>query len=336
MSYGGLRGAVGFSLAVVLNEDVWYRELFVSAALAMVFFTVFLQGGTMKMMVKLFNITLNEGDKESLITLDVQEKVIDDIMDGIESVLGKRKNVGCIQSLVRKIDDLLKSWLILADSKEQLTRKFEKIILEEHFTNLYAPRILVEETEEADGAVKVPRIEVSLDVDRKHFKDGLRSSQWKKYRNKFDTEVQNDNREIIRHLEMRVQRTKSMESKVLERQTKLNEKNGDVQRSVSNVGDSRSRVNLLNPVNPLPVQTKGLGRSNTLGAGVGWKALHRAGGTATIIKSAYDQTQEEKSSLLIGSLPNSPSRKQPNITITEENENEQSHLLSTNVGNTKM
>ena len=107
------------------------------------------------MMVKLFNITLDKGDKESLITLDVQEKVIDDIMDGIESVLGKRKNVGCIQSPVRKIDDLLKSWLILADSKEQLTRKFEKIILEEHFTNLYAPRILVEETEEADGVVKV-------------------------------------------------------------------------------------------------------------------------------------------------------------------------------------
>ena len=42
MAYGGLRGAVGFSLAVVITKDAWYRELFVTAALVMVFFTVFL------------------------------------------------------------------------------------------------------------------------------------------------------------------------------------------------------------------------------------------------------------------------------------------------------
>ena len=48
MAYGGLRGAVGFSLAVVLSKDEWYRELFVSTALVMVFFTVFLQGEKLK------------------------------------------------------------------------------------------------------------------------------------------------------------------------------------------------------------------------------------------------------------------------------------------------
>jgi sodium/hydrogen exchanger-like protein 3 len=52
MSYGGLRGAVGFSLAAVLDKDVWYRELFVTTALFMVFFTVFLQGGTIKLLVQ--------------------------------------------------------------------------------------------------------------------------------------------------------------------------------------------------------------------------------------------------------------------------------------------
>ena len=46
MAYGGLRGAVGFSLAMVLKEGVWYREMFITAALAMVFFTVFLQGAS--------------------------------------------------------------------------------------------------------------------------------------------------------------------------------------------------------------------------------------------------------------------------------------------------
>ena len=30
MAYGGLRGAVGFSLAMVIQEKVWYRELFLT------------------------------------------------------------------------------------------------------------------------------------------------------------------------------------------------------------------------------------------------------------------------------------------------------------------
>ena len=67
MGYGGLRGAVGFSLAVVLDKEVWYRELFVSAALAMVFFTVFLQGSTIKLLVKCLNIKLSQDDKDDLI-----------------------------------------------------------------------------------------------------------------------------------------------------------------------------------------------------------------------------------------------------------------------------
>ena len=58
MAFGGLRGAVGFSLAEVLCEDVWYRDLFTTTALAMVIFTVFLQGGTIKIFVKLFDIRL--------------------------------------------------------------------------------------------------------------------------------------------------------------------------------------------------------------------------------------------------------------------------------------
>ena len=45
------RGAVGFSLAVVLDDSMWYKELFLTTALAMVFFTVFVQGSTIKFLV---------------------------------------------------------------------------------------------------------------------------------------------------------------------------------------------------------------------------------------------------------------------------------------------
>ena len=45
------RGAVGFSLAAVLDDTSWYKELFLTTALAMVFFTVFAQGSTIKFLV---------------------------------------------------------------------------------------------------------------------------------------------------------------------------------------------------------------------------------------------------------------------------------------------
>ena len=35
MAYGGLRGAVGFSLAVILDQQKWYRELFLTTALGL-------------------------------------------------------------------------------------------------------------------------------------------------------------------------------------------------------------------------------------------------------------------------------------------------------------
>ena len=54
MAYGGLRGAVCLSWAVVLEKGVWYRELFITTALCMVFFNLLLQGGTIKLFVKLF------------------------------------------------------------------------------------------------------------------------------------------------------------------------------------------------------------------------------------------------------------------------------------------
>ena len=146
MAYGGLRGAVGFSLAVVLNKDVWYKELFVSAALAMVFFTVFLQGSTIKLLVKCLKIKLNS-DEEALITHDIQESLIDDIMNGVETIIGKKtKASGLRERFFLELDRGLKSILVVEETKT-LFQKYERIMLDEHFTNLYAPRILARQQE---------------------------------------------------------------------------------------------------------------------------------------------------------------------------------------------
>ena len=160
MGYGGLRGAVGFSLAVVLNHDVWYRELFVSAALGMVFFTVFLQGSTIKLLVKCLNIKL-EGEEEKLITHDIQESLIDNIINGVETIVGKKaKASGWCEQGFRALDRNLKSVLIVEETKE-IFQRFEEIMLDEHFTNLYAPRILAVQDLESK-----PVPAVSLQISR--------------------------------------------------------------------------------------------------------------------------------------------------------------------------
>ncbi len=43
MSYGGLRGAVGFSLVTILEDSNPFKEIFQTTTLFMVFFTVFIQ-----------------------------------------------------------------------------------------------------------------------------------------------------------------------------------------------------------------------------------------------------------------------------------------------------
>ena len=58
MSYGGLRGAVGFSLAQILDSN--FKEMFLTATIFMVYFTVFIQGGTIKFLVNKLKIKKHE------------------------------------------------------------------------------------------------------------------------------------------------------------------------------------------------------------------------------------------------------------------------------------
>ena len=60
MSYGGLRGAVGFSLAQVLSDQNPYKQMFLTTTIFMVFFTVFIQGGTIKFLVNKLGIKKHE------------------------------------------------------------------------------------------------------------------------------------------------------------------------------------------------------------------------------------------------------------------------------------
>jgi len=265
MAYGGLRGAVGFSLAVVLDKDVWYRELYITTALAMVFFTVFLQGGTIKLFVKLFKIELQTKEKPKICN-DVQNKLMDDVMEGIENVIGRQKAKGLFSGFFRNIDKLLKKMLIGKDSQQQIQRKFERICLDEHITSLYAPRIIAA-TQVCAKQTDKPKREVSFAESRKSFKKGVRASNWHSYKTKSFTDPTFVKKDIINMLEQRQKRSQTMESKV------LNELwNDEVQ-----------------PVEGKPNLFQRSKSDN-------WAAARKASKSANLIKAQYDNVQLQKRS----------------------------------------
>ena len=208
MAYGGLRGAVGFSLAVVLPNiggEWWYRELFVTAALVMVFFTVFLQGGTIKLFVKLFNIELQSKEKETRISNNIQGKLMEDVMEGVENVVGVQRAKNIVSKVFSSIDDTLKKMLIHEESQMELQRKFEKICLDEHITNLYAPRIIAKEVS-TDTKVDSSGKSVSFSDTKKSFRKAVQKSNWQSFKSSAYEDPTYARKHIVQHLERRANR----------------------------------------------------------------------------------------------------------------------------------
>merc|ERR1711971_729021 len=253
MAYGGLRGAVGFSLVVVLDVELWYRELFVTACLAMVFFTVFLQGATIKLFVKLFDIQLQEKE-EKRICNDVQTKLMSDIMEGVGAVVGRQKVKNRFYEFWRAVDKTAKSVLIREDCKQELQRKYEKIMLDEHITNLYAPRIIAQKTTSEVESTKT----LSFGDTRKSFKHGVRSSNWATFKKRA--------LEDPRYSE----RTQLMNKKVPE---SWGEEEVDIGNGIGEELPSLGRL-----------------RSKSMSRGLPKKASRNAG----IIKAHYDAVQQRK------------------------------------------
>ncbi|KAF3707201.1 Sodium/hydrogen exchanger 3 [Channa argus] len=89
MSYGGLRGAVAYGLAVLLDENkIKEKNLMLSTTLIVVYFTVIIQGITMKPLVTWLNVKKASVSERTLIE-KVQNKVFDHMLIAIEDISGQ-------------------------------------------------------------------------------------------------------------------------------------------------------------------------------------------------------------------------------------------------------
>ncbi|CAB1447226.1 unnamed protein product [Pleuronectes platessa] len=89
MSYGGLRGAVAYGLAVMLDESkIKEKNLMISTTLIVVYFTVILQGITMKPLVTWLKVKRAKIAELTLIE-KVQNKVFEHLLVAIEDISGQ-------------------------------------------------------------------------------------------------------------------------------------------------------------------------------------------------------------------------------------------------------
>ncbi|XP_060667027.1 sodium/hydrogen exchanger 3 isoform X9 [Drosophila nasuta] len=116
MSYGGLRGAVAFALVLLVDERVVkHKNMFVTTTIAVIYFTVFLQGITIKPLVKILNVKRANKRKPTM-NERIHERFMDHLMAGIEDIVGKTGNYN-VRDKFKRFDNRFIRPLLIRDLK---------------------------------------------------------------------------------------------------------------------------------------------------------------------------------------------------------------------------
>lgn len=150
MSYGGIRGAVAFALALILDESkIPRKKEFVTATIAVVFFTVFVQGTTIGPIVKYFKIKRKEIEEPTM-SAKLTNRLIDHIMSCLEDIAGVNGKHS-LRDKIRNFDRFYIKPLLLREKflsrDEKLLSTFKKIT-ESNFNKMAEnPELLFQSTQ---------------------------------------------------------------------------------------------------------------------------------------------------------------------------------------------
>lgn len=112
----GLRGAVAFALVLLINkEHVPLQPMFVTTTIAVIYFTVFLQGITIKPLVKFLNVE-RASKKKPTMNERIHERFIDHLMAGVEDIVGKTGNYN-LRDKFKRFDNKFIRPLLIRDLK---------------------------------------------------------------------------------------------------------------------------------------------------------------------------------------------------------------------------
>ena len=146
MAYGGLRGAVGFSLVIGIQRQIIpSADMLVSTTLIVVMFTIWLQGGTIKPLVNLLNIDKETDDQRTLME-ELNDSMMENVSRGMYHIIG-RMGYNHFQNKVDQFDEkYLMNIFSNPDRDHDMKKLFEEIVMKEHLANVYDPKRTIKKT----------------------------------------------------------------------------------------------------------------------------------------------------------------------------------------------
>lgn len=133
MSYGGLRGAIAFALVLLIDEKhVPRAPLFVTTTICVIYFTVFLQGITIKPLVRILNVKRAEKRKPTM-NERIHERFIDHMMAGLEDIVGKTGNYTVRDKFKRFDNRFIRPYLIrdLQGAEPKIIETYSKLAMKD-------------------------------------------------------------------------------------------------------------------------------------------------------------------------------------------------------------
>lgn len=88
LAYGGLRGAISFALAFTLPDTMSRKPLFITATIAIILFTVFLQGISIRPLIEFINVRRTNRNLDT-INVEVHCRLMEHTIAGIEDLCGQ-------------------------------------------------------------------------------------------------------------------------------------------------------------------------------------------------------------------------------------------------------
>ncbi|KAF4081801.1 hypothetical protein AMELA_G00165320 [Ameiurus melas] len=119
VAYGGLRGAIAFSLAFLLSSKRFpMKNMFLTSIITLIIFTVFVQGMTIRPLVELLEVKKKRHTKFT-INEEIHTQFLDHVLMGFECICGHYGHLHWKDKLTRFNKRYMRKWLISGDRSEE-------------------------------------------------------------------------------------------------------------------------------------------------------------------------------------------------------------------------
>ncbi|CAJ0934557.1 unnamed protein product, partial [Mesorhabditis belari] len=135
LSYGGLRGAIAFGLASSMPDTIAAKPYFITTTICVIYFTVFLQGITIKPLVDCLSVETRDGRAKTMAEA-VYGDYMDHLMSGLEVIAGVRGH-NSFRAWFDRINNFYLKPFLMKDHHQnhfdagKIMRAFTKITLHE-------------------------------------------------------------------------------------------------------------------------------------------------------------------------------------------------------------